>query len=258
MRVLCFQPHNDDCAIAVGGLLQKMAGRGWEVTYAYVTDGRHGSESIPPDRLIEIRRKEAARERSLLGVGRFFELGLEDGTLERLGDVRRKWANEQLESILVDTRADLVLLPSRSDMHPDHRATHDLAVAAAGTARPSPLVVKYSVWLLPDFYRKQPDPADQTVMAGIDREMPGKMAAIRAHQSQVSRGAFDSMAQVLAAYLAYAFRAPAVIGSRYVEVIGLYQPHLHRRVAGDLMRAIEPCVDITTMLHGRTSRDIRA
>ncbi len=258
MRVLCFQPHNDDCAIAVGGVMQKMAGRGWHITYVYVTDGRHGSEAVPPDRLIEIRREEAARERALLGVERFFELGLEDGTVERLSNVQRKWANEHLESVLADTRADLILLPSRAEMHPDHRGTHDLAVTVAEKVRPRPLVAKYSVWLLPDFYRKPPDPADQTVMVGIDREMPGKMAAIRAHQSQVSRGAFDSMVQVLNAYLAYAFRAPAVIGSRYVEVIGLYQPHLHRRVAGDLLRAIEPCVDITTMLHGRSSQDIRA
>lgn len=258
MKVLCFQPHNDDCAIAVGGLMQKMAGRGWELTYVYVTDGRHGSDSIPPDRLIEMRRKEAARERSLLGVGRFFELGLEDGSVERLSTVQRRWANEQMESVLAESRADLVLLPSRADMHPDHRGTHDLAMAVAEKVRPRPLLVKYCVWLLPDFYRKPPDPADQTVMVGIDREMPGKMAAIRAHQSQVSRGGFDSMVQVLNAYLAYAFRAPAVIGSRYVEVIGLYRTHLHRRVANEVLRALEPCVDVTTMLHGRPSQDIRA
>lgn len=258
MRVLCFQPHNDDCAIAVGGILQKLAARGWDLAYVYVTDGRHGSDSMPADRLIEVRREEAARERDLLGVKRFFDLGLEDGTVERLSGAQRKWANEQLESVLAECGADLVLLPIRADMHPDHRGTHDLAVAALEGVRPRPLVAKYAVWLLPDFYRKESDPADQAVMAGIDREMPGKMAAIRAHRSQVSRGAFDSVAQVLSAYLAYAFRAPAVIGSRYVEVIGLYRPHLHRRVAGEVLRALEPCCDVTTMLHGRPSQDIRA
>jgi hypothetical protein len=119
-------------------------------------------------------------------------------------------------------------------------------------------VAKYFVWLLPDFYQKLSDVADQVLMVGVDHEMPGKMEAIRAHQSQVSRGSFDSMVQVLNAYLAYAFRAPATIGSRYVEVIGLYQPHVHRRVASELLRAMEPHADITTMLHGRPSQDIRA
>jgi LmbE family N-acetylglucosaminyl deacetylase len=258
MKLLCFQPHNDDCALAVGGAVQKLVRHGWEITYVYMTDGRHGSDTIPAEKLVEVRRKEAEEERRLLGIGRFFELGLEDGTAEKLNGVQRKWINEQVESILADSKADLVLLPSRADLHPDHRATHDLILAVVEKVQPRPLVAKYSVWLFPDFYRKLPDPADQVLMIGVDREMPGKMAAIRAHQSQVSRGSFDSMVQVLNAYLAYAFRAPAVIASRYVEVVGLYQPHLHRRVVGEFMKAVEPCADITTMLHGRTSQDIRA
>jgi len=258
MKVVCFQPHNDDCAIAVGGVLQKMARHGWEITYVYLTDGRHGSDAVPPEKLVEVRRKEAEQERALLSIKRFFELGIEDGTAEDLSSVRRKWVNEQLESVLADNKADLVLLPSRADMHPDHRATHDVVLTAVEKVQPRPLIVKYFVWLFPDFYRKASDVADQVLMVGVDREMPGKMAAVRAHQSQVSHGSFDSMTQVLNAYLAYAFRAPAIIGSRYVEVIGLYQPHLHRRVAGELLRAVEPCADITTMLHGRTSQDIRA
>jgi len=258
MKAVCFQPHNDDCAIAIGGSIQKMVRQGWDLTYVYVTDGRHGSDAVPPEKLVEIRRREAEEERRLLGIGRFFELGVEDGTAEKLSSVQRKWVNEQLESILADSKADLVLLPSRADMHPDHRATHDVVLAAVEKVQPRPLIVKYFVWLFPDFYRKASDVADQVLMVGVDREMPGKMAAVRAHQSQVSHGSFDSMTQVLNAYLAYAFRAPAIIGSRYVEVIGLYQPHLHRRVAGELLRAVEPCADITTMLHGRTSQDIRA
>jgi len=258
MKVLCFQPHNDDCVIGVGGVLQKTVRQGWELTYVYVTDGRHGSDSVPPAKLVEIRRAEAERERGLLGVKGFFELGVEDGTAEKLGSVQRKWVNEQMESILAESKADLVFLPSRADMHPDHRATHELAVAVVEKMQPRPLIVKYLVWLFPDFYRKQPDVADQVLMVGVDHEMPGKMAAVRAHQSQVSRGSFDSMVQVLNAYLAYAFRAPAVIASRYVEVVGLYQPHLHRRVVGEFMKAVEPYSDITTMLHGRTLQDIRA
>ena len=258
MKALCFQPHNDDCAIAVGGVLQKMVRHEWEIMYVYLTDGRHGSDVIQPEKLVEVRRREAEQERGLLGIKRFFELGVEDGMVEKLNGVQRKWVNEQVESILVDSKADLILVPSRADMHPDHRATHDLVLAVAEKVQPRPLIVKYFVWLFPDFYGKLPDVADQVLMVSVDREMPGKMAAIRAHQSQVSRGAFDSMVQVLNAYLAYAFRAPAIIGSRYVEVIGLFQPHLHRRVASELLRAMEPYADITTMLHGRTSEDIRA
>ncbi len=258
MKAVCFQPHNDDCAISIGGLLQRMLRREWELTYVYVTDGRHGSETVSPEKLIDIRKREAEQERGLLGIKRFFELGVEDGTVARLNGVQRKWVNEQVESILVDSKADLILVPSRADMHPDHRATHDLVLTMLEKVQPRPLVVKYFVWLFPDFYQKLPDAADQVLMVGVDQEMPGKMAAIRVHQSQVSRGSFDSMVQMLNAYLAYAFRAPAVISSRYLEVIGLYQSHLHRRVAGELSMAAQPCADITAVLHGRISEDIRA
>ncbi len=39
MKAVCFQPHNDDCAIAIGGSIQKMVREGWDLTYVYVTDG---------------------------------------------------------------------------------------------------------------------------------------------------------------------------------------------------------------------------
>jgi LmbE family N-acetylglucosaminyl deacetylase len=63
VKVLCFQPHNDDCIIAIGGTMQKMAKKAWELTYVYITDGRHGSDVIPPEKLARIRRAEAREER---------------------------------------------------------------------------------------------------------------------------------------------------------------------------------------------------
>jgi len=34
-----------------------------------------GATLIPPEKLVEVRRKEAEEERRLLGIGRFFDLG---------------------------------------------------------------------------------------------------------------------------------------------------------------------------------------
>lgn len=258
MRALFIQPHNDDAVIALGGVMQKLCRHGHELTYLYLTDGRHGSDTVPPEKLAEIRLKEAGEERALLGIKEYFDLGIEDGTLARLGSVRRRWLEEQFEGVLAKVGPDVILIPSRADMHPDHRAAHDLASGIAPGGAAGPLVVKYAVWLFPDFFEKPADPADQVIMAGVDAEMPGKISAIRAHRSQISRGSFDSMAQFLGAYLAHSFRAPATIGCRYVEILGLYQPHLHRRTVNDLIRALEPCADITTVLHGRLSQNIRA
>ena len=258
MKVLCFQPHNDDCAIAIGGIMQKLLKHAGEVTYVYITNGRHGSDVVTPQELVEVRKAEARGERSLLGIHHYFELGVEDGSVGRLRGVRLESLKQQMASVLADNKADLIFVPTKSDMHPDHRATHDLVLEVVEDIKPASLVMKYFVWLFPDFYKKLPDVANRVLMVGIDHEMATKMAAIRVHQSQVTRGAFDSMVQMLNAYLAYAFRAPATIGSRYVEIVGLFGSSQYPRVTSELLKVLEPCADITNILHGRLSQGIRA
>jgi LmbE family N-acetylglucosaminyl deacetylase len=235
-----------------------MLTHGWELTYVYVTDGRHGSDSVPPEELVEIRREEARKERVLLGIHDSFELGVEDGSAGRLRAPERKALKRRVASILAGTKADLIVMPSRSDMHPDHRATHDLVSEVVQDLGLTPLLVKYFVWLLPDFYRKLPDVAQRVFMVGIDREMSGKLAAIRLHRSQVSRGSFDTMVESLNAYLAHAFRAPETIGARQVEIVGLNGSQRHASGTNELLKALEPCADVTSMFHGRPSQRIRA
>jgi LmbE family N-acetylglucosaminyl deacetylase len=235
-----------------------MLQRGWEVTYVYVTDGRHGSDDIPPEELVEIRREEARKERTLLGIHDSIELGVEDGSAGRLRGQELEALKQRVASVVVATKVHLIVMPSRSDMHPDHRATHDLVAGVIQDLRLTPLMLKYFVWLLPDFYRKLPDVAQRVLMVGIDPEMAGKLAAIRSHQSQVSRGLFDTMAESLNAYLACAFRAMDTMGTRYVEVIGLNGVEHNHRETQALIKALDPCADITGVLHGRASERIGA
>jgi len=235
-----------------------MLKRGWELTYVYVTDGRHGSDTVPPEELAEIRREEARRERTFLGVQDFIELGVEDGTVARLRGAERKALKHGLGSIVAAAKADLIVMPGRSDMHPDHRATHDLVAETLRDGQLGPLLAEYCVWLFPDFYRKRPGEAERVLMVGIDGEMARKMAAIRLHRSQVSRGSFDAMARTLNAYLAFAFRAPSALGARYVEVIGLNGTEGHARETRTLLKDLEPCADVTSVFHGRLSQRIGA
>lgn len=257
MKVICFQPHDDDCVIAIGGIVQKMLKHAWELSYVYVTDGRHGSQTIPPEELVEIRRVEAQEERALLGIHHFVELGVTDGSVGKLRGMRLESLKQQLISILVSSRPDLILVPTRSDMHSDHSATHDLVVNAVEKIQLSVPIAKYFVWLFPDFYQKLPDIADQILMVGVDNEMATKVAAVRVHRSQIAGCAYDSMTEMINAYFAYAFNAPDRIGSRYVEIIGLFKPHYHRHTTSELLRVLMPSADITTVLHGRPSERIR-
>lgn len=258
MKAICFQAHHDDCVIAIGGIIQKMVKHGWELSHVYVTDSRHGSELIPPEELVEIRSAEAQEERNLLSIHHFFELSVVDGSVSKLRGARLASLKQQLASILIDTRPDVILVPTRSDMHPDHRATHNLVLEVIEKMQLNPLVVKYFVWLFPDFYKKLPDIADQILMVGINNEMAKKITAVQVHKSQIARGAYDSMAEMINAYFAYAFKAPAKISSRYVEIIGLFKPRYHRRTTSELLGVLEPYADITTVLHGRPSERIKA
>lgn len=257
MKVLCFQPHNDDCAIALGGSIQKVLRKGWDVTYVYLTDGRHGSDTISPAKLIKIRREEAARERNTLGIGRQFELGIEDGTLSRLPAATVTSLKNRLRAILTENDPDIVLLPTASDMHPDHAAAHRLAVGALEELPVIPLLLKYFVWLLPDFYRKEADPVDRVLMVGIDGELPLKMSAIRSHRSQVSRVAFDSASLMLSGYLGYVFRSQEILGSRYVEILGISGLDYRRQEYVELEDALQPAANMTEIYHGRSSQKIR-
>jgi LmbE family N-acetylglucosaminyl deacetylase len=235
-----------------------MLKHGWELTYVYATDGRHGSDTVPPEELVEIRREEARKARRLLGVRDCLELGVEDGSTAGLRSPELKALKQQLASILTGTRADVAMVPSRSDMHPDHRATHDLVSGVIQDLGLTPLLVKYFVWLFPEFYRKVPDVVERILMVGIDREMTDKLAAIRLHQSQISRGSFDTMVESLNTYLACAFRASTALGARYVEIIGLNGVEQNGPAMQALLKALEPCADITSVLHGRPSQEIGA
>ncbi len=237
--------------------MQKMLRQSWDLTYVYITDGRHGSDIIAPGRLVKVRREEGNRERSLLGIKHKVELGVEDGSLAKLPESELARLKSQLVTILDENEADIILMPTASDMHPDHRATHNLVVEALEGIEPRPLMVKYFVWLFPDFYQKQRDAVDQILMVGIDNEMTVKMNAIRTHQSQLSRVAFDSMALMLDGYLGYVFRSHEGIGSRYVEIVGISGGDFRRRELDELGNALQPSMNITDVSHGRLSQNIK-
>jgi LmbE family N-acetylglucosaminyl deacetylase len=237
--------------------MHKMLRQSWDLTYVYITDGRHGSDVIPPGRLVKLRREEGDRERRLLGIRHRIELGVEDGSLAKLPAADWTRMKSRLATILGENETDIILVPTASDMHPDHRAAHKMVVEALEGIEPRPLVVKYFVWLLPDFYQKERDAVDQILMVGIDNEMPVKINAIRTHQSQLSRVAFDSMALMLDGYLGYVFRSHERIGSRYVEIVGISGGDFRRGELDELENALQPFMNITEVSHGRLSQNIR-
>ena len=78
-RYLFIGPHPDDIEIGAGATAAKLAAMGKSVCFLICLDGRYGSETIPPDELVGIRKKEACASAKMLGVSDVRFLELSDG-----------------------------------------------------------------------------------------------------------------------------------------------------------------------------------
>ena len=78
-RFLFIGPHPDDIEIGAGATAAKLAAAGKSVCFLICLDGRYGSETIPPEELIEIRKTEAVSSAKMLGVSDVRFLNLSDG-----------------------------------------------------------------------------------------------------------------------------------------------------------------------------------
>src|SRR5438128_8481092 len=135
-RTMIIAPHPDDDVIAAGGLIQRIIEGGGEVSVVYVTDG----ENNPwPQRYMKrkwilgaedraewgaMRRREALASLERLRVSKDLTrfLAFPDqkiSALARRGDMRLR---DELRGAIESFRPTLIVSPSASDLHGDHRA----------------------------------------------------------------------------------------------------------------------------------------
>jgi LmbE family N-acetylglucosaminyl deacetylase len=145
-RTLVFAPHPDDESIGAGALIAAIASRGGSVRVVYMTDGDNNPWPQRAARRqwrladrdhrewARLRRLEARHALTTLGVAPCSStfLGLPD---DGLADVDRDVIVSRTQSMIDAFAPTLVVIPSRHDFHPDHRATHR-AVLRALTYRP--------------------------------------------------------------------------------------------------------------------------
>jgi LmbE family N-acetylglucosaminyl deacetylase len=168
-KALVYAPHQDDEVLGCGGTIARMVDLGLEVTVAYLTDGRRGSESMEAG-LVQKRNLEAIAGLKVLGCEAYHFLGFEDGrlemteaTLDGVGDVLR------------GNRPDLVFLPHITDGPSDHVVTSKLVSEALRDYPGEAVCFNYEVW----------NPLQMTTLVDISEVMPRKIAALREHRSQL-------------------------------------------------------------------------
>ncbi|MEM1575859.1 MAG: PIG-L deacetylase family protein [Nitrososphaerota archaeon] len=129
-KILCIQPHPDDCDIAIGGLLAKLSLEKKEIIYLTLTDGCFGTNdpSIKPEQLAKIRKEEQEKAAKIIGVKKLLWLNYKDTELPHSPNVRN-----EIISIIREEKPDIVLAPDAwlpYEIHPDHRNAGLLATEA--------------------------------------------------------------------------------------------------------------------------------
>ncbi len=125
-RVLAFAPHPDDEVFGCGGMLALLGSQGCLVSVIVVTDGAVGGDNGAGD-LVQIRAGESRKAAGVLGLPDPAFWGLPDRGLA-YGEL----LIERVKTAIAEADADLVLLPSPTELHPDHQA---LALAGAEAIR---------------------------------------------------------------------------------------------------------------------------
>jgi len=117
-RFLFIGPHPDDIEIGAGATAAKLAAMGKSVCFLICTDGRYGSETVPPEELIEIRKAECIASAKALGVTDVRFLGLCDS-----GFYSEAELIEGIAGAVGDFKPDTVFAPDpcvTGECHDDH------------------------------------------------------------------------------------------------------------------------------------------
>ncbi len=184
-RVLCIEPHPDDCVIGMGGTIKRLTEQGIEVEYLCMTDGSMGTteetENLTPHELATMRMKEEEESAKMLGVRKILWLGYKDMHLPYSIEAR----NRVIE-VVREEKPDVVTIPDPwlpYESHPDHRNTGFLALDAVAAAslknvlNPGP--APHSVSAIAFYYTHKPN-----YFVDITDLMELKLKAIRTHRSQ--------------------------------------------------------------------------
>ncbi len=172
-RVLAFGAHPDDLEVGAGGLLARLSQEGAEVTMVVV--------SIPSN--TEVRKREAMAGAEVIDADLFV---LYEDRPCRVEDIPMHELVRRMDSIVGDVRPDLVITHSSGDLHWDHGLVNRATVSALRRT-PCDLLAFLSS---PEMNAQSR--AIGQCFADISTTMETKIAAIKAHASQVSKLDLDS------------------------------------------------------------------
>jgi len=200
-RILAFAPHPDDEIFGCGGLLALLRNQSCSVSIIVVTDGAAGGGNAAGD-LVRIRADESRSAAGVLGLPTPIFWGLPDRGLA-YGEL----LIERVEAAITEAGADLVLLPSPTELHPDHQA---LALAGAEALR------RLGGNRQVAFYEINAPLPNPNLMIDITPVFEQKRAAMACFSSQLEEQPYDQRIEGLNRFRSYFLGPQAVAAEAYV------------------------------------------
>ncbi len=189
-RVLVFAPHPDDEVAGPGGVLAMHRAQGDAVRVVVATDGTSGDPDrrFEPATYVAMRHAESRAGLREVGVDDVQFWGFPDGHV--LSEVDVENAAVLAVAAIVQFRPHVVYLPWEHEGHADHRALHVVVTRALDRATFAGLALGYEIWnaMVPD------------VIVDTTAVFPKKLAAMRAHTSQLVYTQYDHCLAGLSAY----------------------------------------------------------
>jgi LmbE family N-acetylglucosaminyl deacetylase len=208
-RVLVIVAHPDDVDFGAAGTVARWTDAGIDVVYCIVTDGDAGGSdpSISRPEMATLRRYEQTAAAGRVGVRDLRFLGYPDGRVEPTLGLRK-----DLARVIRQVRPDRVLCPSPERdyvrpgiSHPDHRAVGSAALDAVYPDARNPFAFPdllagehLEAWTVREVWIN--GSGAPTHYVDVTKTFPRKMAALRAHVSQV--GGRDDLENLLRQRLA--------------------------------------------------------
>jgi len=181
--ILAIAAHRDDVELTCGGTLLKAAALGQRTAIVDLTQGEMGSRGTA-----ELRAEEASRAAEILGVTARVNLGLPDAGIMNTPETRAA-----LVRLIRRFQPRVVLAPSITGKHPDHRVSAELVTDAcflSGLSKIEPDVPRFRPFKLVHSLTYREDPVKPTFVVDISADFERKLLAIRAYASQ-----FDGVMQ---------------------------------------------------------------
>lgn len=130
MNILIVSPHPDDETLGCGGSLLKHRDRCDEINWMIMT-GISFSDGYAED-IVEKRNSEIKAVSMKYGFNNVFNLGF---PTTRLDLIPRNQLVKCVGDIIQDTKPEQIYLPSKNDVHSDHKITFETVISAAKTFR---------------------------------------------------------------------------------------------------------------------------